>query len=81
MIGLNPPCASADDDWNRFRGPNGSGIALALSLPNDFTLEQNTLWNIEAGAGNSSVVTSEKFLFVTSKKVKNVPWLSTISNG
>ena len=27
------PCLASDDDWPRFRGPNGSGISEAARLP------------------------------------------------
>ena len=54
------------DDWGRFRGPNGSGIATQLDLPDTFSLSENLLWKIESGQGNSSVVGADNLLFVSS---------------
>jgi len=58
--------AFAADEWNRFRGPNGTGIdsegkSPETWLPNDYR------WVIDlAGEGSSSPVIWKKKLFVTS---------------
>ncbi len=52
-------------DWARFRGPEGSGVADKLNLPDDFSLE-NVSWKIPSAAGTSSLVISEGKIFATS---------------
>ena len=53
-------------DWTRFRGPNGSGISGAKSVPVSWTsVDYN--WKIELpGIGHSSPVVWGEKLFVTS---------------
>jgi outer membrane protein assembly factor BamB len=58
--------ASADDGlWNRFRGPNGSGISNAKTVPVRWT-EKDYNWKIGLpGPGHSSPVVWENRVFVT----------------
>ena len=46
------------DDWNRFRGPNGSGVIEATGLPQDFGPETNVVWKTTVAPGFSSPVIS-----------------------
>ncbi len=46
----------AADEWGRFRGPNGSGIASQLKLSDSPTLENSLLWKVEVDNGTSSPV-------------------------
>ena len=44
----------AADDWTRFRGPNGSGVATAASkLPVKFGPSQNLAWKATVPFGRS----------------------------
>lgn len=43
-------------DWPQFRGPNGSGVAVAHSLPKVMAPDQNVLWQIDTPRGHSSPV-------------------------
>ena len=60
--------AHADDEenqWTRFRGPNGSGISGAQSIPVKWTVKEYN-WTIELpGDGSSSPVVWKEKLFVT----------------
>ncbi len=57
--------APPSSDWNRFRGPNGSGIAPAANTPAKFT-EADFNWKIELpGIGHSSPVISGNRIFLT----------------
>jgi outer membrane protein assembly factor BamB len=60
--------AHADDEeneWTRFRGPNGSGISGAQSIPVKWTAKEYN-WTIELpGDGSSSPVVWKEKLFVT----------------
>ncbi|MEM8668986.1 MAG: PQQ-binding-like beta-propeller repeat protein [Planctomycetota bacterium] len=53
------------DDWPRFRGPNGTGIAAASELPSQWT-EDNQRWVAPLpGTGNSSPIIWQDRLYVT----------------
>jgi len=57
--------ARADDAWDRFRGPNGSGVAAACDLPLSWD-EKDYLWRVELqGVGHSSPVIRDGRLFIT----------------
>lgn len=54
------------DDWNRFRGPNGSGVATELKLS---TLgEKSIRWKKELPSGSSSPIIHDGKLLLTSFK-------------
>ncbi len=62
--------ATSAQEWNRFRGPNGSGISDATTVPTEWT-EGDYNWSIElSGKGNSSPVAWGSKLFVTSADEK-----------
>ena len=52
------------EEWSRFRGPNGSGVAEASNLPATFD-STNTVWKIDVGKGWSSPVTWQGKVFIT----------------
>jgi outer membrane protein assembly factor BamB len=53
-------------EWTRFRGPNGTGVAHAPGLPLQWTLK-DCLWRVELpGVGHSSPVIWGDRLFITS---------------
>src|SRR5688572_1497577 len=59
-------------DWPRFRGPNGTGMASA-KLPEQFTSE-NILWRAELpGSGHSSPVTWGDRVFLTCTTANSGP--------
>jgi outer membrane protein assembly factor BamB len=58
--------APAGENWSRFRGPNGSGVASEVNFPATWTADDYA-WKIELpGGGHSSPVGWEGQLFVTS---------------
>ncbi len=60
------PRAHAGEEWNRFRGPRGAGLAPAESrLPDALDPEKNLLWSRELAPGLSSPCLSGERLFVT----------------
>ena len=61
---LLPLLASAAD-WDRFRGPNGSGVAMTSGLPAEFGPSKNVVWKTDLPAGHSSPVVSRDRVFVT----------------
>lgn len=58
---LSPVCA---EDWTRFRGANGSGIAASANLPETWSESENVSWSIELpGPGSSSpIIVGDKVL-------------------
>ncbi|HEU0006113.1 MAG TPA: PQQ-binding-like beta-propeller repeat protein [Terriglobia bacterium] len=56
---------STGADWDRFRGPNGSGIAEATGLPEVFGLTQNLIWRTALPPGHSSPILSRDRIFLT----------------
>ncbi|MBI4475159.1 MAG: PQQ-binding-like beta-propeller repeat protein, partial [Acidobacteria bacterium] len=57
--------AVVGSEWNRFRGPNGSGVSTARDLPIDFGPEKNVLWKTPLPAGHSSPILTDTHIFVT----------------
>lgn len=57
------------ENWTRFRGPNGSGLAAETTFPATWT-EEDYLWKIQLpGVGDSSPVGWGNRLFVSSSNV------------
>ena len=55
------------DNWPRFRGPNGTGVANAKDIPDQFDEKNGILWKVPMpGPGNSSPIVWGKRLFVQS---------------
>ncbi len=67
IVALNVQCQlNAQDNWSRFHGPNGTGLAEQADLPSDIS-DDNYIWKIKlAGLGASSPVIWGDQLFVTS---------------
>ncbi len=63
------PAMSAEE-WNRFRGPNGSGFSAATTVPIEWDTDDYN-WIVELpGKGNSSPIAWGDKLFVTSADEK-----------
>ena len=63
-------------EWTRFRGPNGSGISNAKTVPTNWN-EQDYNWVAQLpGTGHSSPVVWDRNLFITAANTKqNMRWL------
>lgn len=61
------PCApTCGEEWNRFRGPNGSGVSDATTVPVTWT-EADFNWRIELpGVGHASPVAWGQHIFLVS---------------
>jgi outer membrane protein assembly factor BamB len=57
--------ALANDDWSRFRGPNGTGVSLTTNLPNEFGPDKNVGWKTPLPPGHSSPVLTRTHIFLT----------------
>jgi len=65
LLPLLVPGLGLAEEWTRFRGPNGSGIASGPAFPSRFSRQQNMLWRAAARPGKSSPVLTEKHVFLT----------------
>ena len=69
--------AAQADEWTRFRGPNGSGVATsAHKLPDKIGPETNLLWRTSLPPGISSPVIANGRVFLTTVKGRK---LSTVA--
>lgn len=56
--------AAESDEWTRFRGPNGSGLSYATTIPAEFT-ESDFNWKTELkGIGHSSPVIWQDHIYL-----------------
>jgi outer membrane protein assembly factor BamB len=56
---------AAAEDWTRFRGPNGSGVATDGEYPVEFSRNKNIAWRTPVRGGKSSPVLTKRHVFVT----------------
>lgn len=52
-------------DWDRFRGPNGSGVNEAHGLPVEFGVDKNMRWRVALPPGHSSPILVGDRIFLT----------------
>lgn len=66
LLALTLASAMPAEEWSRFRGPNGSGIAAgAEHYPTEFSPSQNLAWRTPVRPGKSSAVLTETRIFLT----------------
>jgi outer membrane protein assembly factor BamB len=53
------------EDWSRFRGPNGSGLASGKGYVTEFGPNRNLIWRTPVRAGKSSPVLTRTRVFLT----------------
>lgn len=56
---------AAGQQWDRFRGPNGSGESAAAGLPEKLDLEKNLAWKTGLPPGHSSPIVAREKVFLT----------------
>ncbi len=59
------PILCLAETWDRFRGPNGSGVLESVALPTEFGPDKNVVWKTELPLGLSSPVMNDKQIFIT----------------
>ena len=58
--------ATHAEEWNRFRGPNGSAVSSAQNLPAEWSETENVKWKVPLpGPGSSSPILVGDKLFLT----------------
>jgi outer membrane protein assembly factor BamB len=65
VIALAGLLAAGATDWDRFRGPNGSGVSDAKGLPAEFAPDRNVVWKTTLPQGFSSPVIHGNRIFLT----------------
>src|SRR6185369_15358668 len=67
VIALLSLCVArtADAQWARFRGPNGSGIGSGTAYPAEFSPSKNLVWKTSAPFGQSSPIVVGNRVFFT----------------
>lgn len=61
------PASAVDDNWPRFRGPNGTGVSGDKGVPVQWSDKENVLWKVAIpGRGNSSPIIWGDKLFIQS---------------
>ncbi len=58
-------CLALMGDWDRFRGPNGSGVNEAHGLPVEFGVAKNMRWHVALPPGHSSPILVGDRIFLT----------------
>jgi outer membrane protein assembly factor BamB len=56
------------DEWLRFRGPNGTGVAETRALPAEFGPAKNLLWKAPLPFGRSSPIAAGNRIFLTASE-------------
>src|SRR5258708_1804819 len=51
--------------WDRFRGPNGTGVSESAGLPAEFGPKKNLIWRTELPPGHSSPVIGGERIYLT----------------
>src|SRR5262245_27621167 len=65
---LSLPSSGPHETWNRFRGPDGAGLARDVHLPEALDPAKNQLWVAELPPGLSSPCLTDERAFVTGCK-------------
>ena len=56
------------NEWNQFRGPNGSGVADGFALPAEFSSKKNLVWKTPVPFARSSPVVTADRVFLTASE-------------
>jgi outer membrane protein assembly factor BamB len=62
---LASPTSNPHETWNRFRGPDGAGVAGGVRLPDALDLQKNLAWSADLPPGHSSPCLTDERAFVT----------------
>ena len=52
-------------NWDQFRGPNGTGVSATAGLPSEFGPKKSVVWRTELPPGHSSPVLTRDRIFLT----------------
>jgi outer membrane protein assembly factor BamB len=60
-----PLTAAPLDEWQRFRGPNGSGLSAATRVPTEFGPQKHMVWRVPLPQGHSSPILYGDRIYLT----------------
>ncbi|MGI8897913.1 MAG: PQQ-binding-like beta-propeller repeat protein [Pyrinomonadaceae bacterium] len=60
--------ATSSNEWLRFRGPNGTGVAEGVTLPAEFGANKNLVWKAAVPFARSSPVVTANRVFLTASE-------------
>ncbi len=63
-----PKASTSSNEWLRFRGPNGSGVAEGKTLPAEFGANKNLAWKTAVPFSRSSPVVTANRVFLTASE-------------
>jgi outer membrane protein assembly factor BamB len=65
LLAADAASSVRDEEWSRFRGPNGAGIVADARYPTEFGPGHNLKWRSAVRPGKSSPVLSRRHVFLT----------------
>lgn len=65
LLFASPSFGLLAEEWDRFRGPNGSGVIESSALPTRFGPKEKLLWKTSLPPGHSSPVLNQDRIFLT----------------
>ena len=63
---------SENPEWNRFRGPNGTGVVADAQIPSEFGKNKNLVWRTELPKGYSSPAIANGRIYLTAEEDQNL---------
>ncbi len=70
-VNMIVPASEAVSYWPRWRGPSGQGLVTGGKYPDTWSDTENVLWKVTVpGAGNSSPIVWDDFIFLTTARDK-----------
>lgn len=71
----------APGQWERFRGPNGSGVSDSGTLPSEFGATSNVLWRVDLASGHSSPIVGDGRIYLTTVDTGRLYTVCLDANG
>ena len=66
LVLFNPCEVDAQNDWSRWRGPSGNGIAESKTAPLEWGDDENVIWKTKVpGRGHASPLILKEKVFLT----------------
>lgn len=74
---------NAQDDWSRWRGPTGNGIAANQTPPTEWSSTENVIWKVAVpGRGHASpIILGDKIFLATADKEQQTQSVLCYSRG
>src|SRR5438552_19146795 len=76
VLALGSGITTIAEEWSRFRGPNGSGVAETGALPTGFGPGHNLVWKTPLPPGYSSPIVAKDRILITALDKETLVTLS-----